>query len=84
MEKQLKVTIWLVAVLSVVMCVFAWIDVVQDSEARDRQLNTIAALCDWSINGDTDSERHLCGLLQEATNTEYICANDFNCWIETK
>lgn len=49
-----------------------------------RQKAIIDGVCSWSIDGDTPSEKSLCGQLQSATKTQYMCSNDTNCWIEYK
>lgn len=49
-----------------------------------RQKATIDGVCSWSIDGDTMSEKSLCGRLQAATKTEYMCSDDAHCWIELK
>lgn len=54
---------------------------INDQNAR---LQLISAVCDWSRNGDTSSERSMCGVVENATNTEFLCSNDFNCWAEQK
>lgn len=40
---------------------------------------TISALCDWSYDGDTLSEKALCERLQTSTGTTYACSDDIHC-----
>lgn len=52
---------------------------------RDNNLkNTVTAICNWSRDGDTSSERSLCGIIETQTHTEFLCRDDFNCWTEIK
>lgn len=45
----------------------------------DKDKSVMTALCDWSRDGDTNSDRSLCSHIESATGQTYICQTDTRC-----